>query len=274
MKKYWLWLMGIFLYVFCNVSYSLPPALPKLVIILDDLGNDAVRDKQALRIPAAITYAVLPYTPSAITSAKAAYVAGKEIILHTPMEAIKPYDLGKGGLYHAMGEQQFITVLNDDLNAVPFIRGLNNHMGSRLTASPLHMMWLMQTLQNKKLYFIDSATTPHSVAEKVARQYQIPVLHRHVFLDNIRTEAAIRAQFERLLKIADKQGYAVAIGHPYPQTLAFLEKTLPQLSSQNYELLYGSQLINYLYANYNLANFYCVIASWFCNKFNNIAAIR
>lgn len=274
MKKYWIGLISIFLHIFSSVSYALPPALPKLVIIMDDMGNEAARDDRALRIPAAITYAILPYTPSAIAAAKAARTAGKEVILHAPMEAITSQHLGQGGLYHAMQEQQFATVLNNDLNAVPFIQGLNNHMGSRLTASHLHMTWLMQIVQNKKMYFVDSFTTAQSVAEKTAREYQIPVLRRDVFLDNVRTEAAIREQFERLLKIANKQGYAVAIGHPYPETVAFLEKNLPYISSDQYELLYGSQLINYLYANYNLFNFYCVIASWFCNKFNSVVDVR
>ena len=162
-----------------------------------------------------------------------------------PMQPVGDNNLGKGGLTLDMSQQIFIATLKGNLSAIPHISGINNHMGSLLTQHPGKMAWLMQTLSEARndLFFVDSRTTEHTVAYTVAAEFEIPRINRNVFLDNIRSEKEIGIQFKRLLILAKRHGTAVAIAHPYPETLEFLEQMLPTLQQQGIELIKTSSLI-------------------------------
>ena len=137
-----------------------------------------------------------------------------------------------------MSRRQFAEAFLANLQDVPQASGVNNHRGSLLTRHPGHMGWLMEELQNHGgLFFVDSYTTRHSVALALAREAGVPAVRRDVFLDNVRQPDAIAAAFERLKRRARANGAAVGIGHPYPETLAFLEQALPALAEQGFELV-------------------------------------
>jgi len=227
----------------------LPPAnlqqpLPAISIIIDDLGQQLIVGERAVALPGEITYAFLPFTSHATHLAELAHQQNKEVMIHMPMQAIGENNLGKGGLTLDMSQQHFMTTLKENLNAIPHISGINNHMGSLLTQYPGHMGWLMAALSERHdLFFVDSRTTEHTVAYQMASEYKIPSINRNVFLDNIRSEAAISRQFDRLIKLAKRNGTAVAIGHPYAETIAFLEKELPTLEQQGITLIKTSALI-------------------------------
>jgi polysaccharide deacetylase 2 family uncharacterized protein YibQ len=218
--------------------------LPAIGIIIDDIGNLEHRDKQAIQLPGAITYAFLPHTPHAHDLALLAHSYNKEVMLHLPMESVQHKRLGPGGITLDMTYQEFARQLQSDLASVPHAVGVNNHMGSLLTQHPGHMVWLMRELNKREnLYFVDSYTTVHSVAEKIADENLVPNLRRDVFLDSDQDPKQIRYQFRRLLKLARKHGTALAIGHPYPETIAVLKQLLPTLDAQGVRLLPVSKLL-------------------------------
>jgi polysaccharide deacetylase 2 family uncharacterized protein YibQ len=218
--------------------------LPAIGIIIDDIGNLEHRDKQAIHLPGAITYAFLPHTPYAHDLALLAHSYNKEVMLHLPMESVQHKRLGPGGITLDMTYQEFARQLQSDLASVPHAVGVNNHMGSLLTQHPGHMVWLMRELNKREnLYFVDSYTTVHSVAEKIADENLVPNLRRDVFLDSDQDPKQIRYQFRRLLKLARKHGTALAIGHPYPETIAVLKQLLPTLDAQGVRLLPVSKLL-------------------------------
>jgi polysaccharide deacetylase 2 family uncharacterized protein YibQ len=214
-------------------------------IIIDDLGNLEQRDRRALRLPGAVTYAFLPATPHARELARLAHQLDKEVMLHLPMESMEHKQLGPGGLTLNMDHAEFVRQLNRDLAAIPYAVGINNHMGSLLTQHPGFMQWLMTELNKRRdLYFIDSYTTKASIAQQIANENWIPNLRRDVFLDSERNADRIRFQFRRLIKKARRQGTALAIGHPFPETMAVLETELPKLRQQGITLLPVSQLVH------------------------------
>ncbi len=219
--------------------------LPAVSIIIDDLGEQRALGERAVALPGEITYAFLPHTSHAVHLAELAHQQNREVMIHIPMQPVGDNNLGKGGLTLDMSQQSFIATLKGNLNAVPHISGINNHMGSLLTQHPGKMAWLMQTLSEEHgdLFFVDSRTTEHTVAYTIAAEFEIPRINRNVFLDNIRTEKEIGIQFKRLLTLAKRHGTAVAIGHPYPETLKFLEQMLPTLQQQGIELIKTSSLI-------------------------------
>jgi polysaccharide deacetylase 2 family uncharacterized protein YibQ len=216
----------------------------KIALIIDDLGNQLVTGVRALELPGAITYAFLPQTPFAWQLAIKAHGLNKEIMLHQPMESELGNPLGNGALTLDMSRRRFIHTLHRNIASIPYVAGVNNHMGSLLTRDPTAMRWLMSELRTGGLYFIDSRTTDGTVAERVAAENLIPTARRHVFLDNEPQEKKIRNQLKELLLKARAEGRAIGIAHPYPQTLAVLRAEIPRLGQQGIELVSVSKLIN------------------------------
>jgi polysaccharide deacetylase 2 family uncharacterized protein YibQ len=219
--------------------------LPAIAIIIDDLGNTYERDKQAVTLPGQLTYSFLPHTAYSKQLANLAYQLHKDVMLHLPMQSTESLPLGPGGLTLDMGANEFIKSFRSSLSSIPHAIGINNHMGSLLTQHPGYMQWLMQAInETGDLFFIDSLTAPKSVALQIATENWVPSMKRDVFLDSQRESQAIDHQFQRLLEIARKNGIALAIGHPYPETLAVLENLLPTLSQKGVRLIPVSQLLN------------------------------
>lgn len=215
-----------------------PGPEPAVSIIIDDIGDRLQPGQRAIGLPGPVAFAFLPHTAHGVRLAQAAQRQGKEILLHLPMQAIEPGPLGPGAVTLDMERSQFLATVRADLAAVPAAVGVNNHMGSLLTRHPGHMTWLMQELKTRgNLFFVDSRTSAQTVAEQMAVEQGVPVLRRHVFLDHDPTPAAVAAEFERLVALARRQGQAVAIGHPYPSTLAMLERELPALKARGIVLI-------------------------------------
>lgn len=211
---------------------------PKVAIIIDDIGDRLLPGRRAIDLPGPVAFAFLPHAPHSASLAQLAHGRGREVLLHLPMQAVEDGPLGPGAVMMDMEKSEFLRVVRENLLSLPFVAGVNNHMGSLLTRHPGHMTWLMQELKARgNLFFVDSRTTAQTVAEQMAVEQGVPVLRRHVFLDHDASPEAVEREFERLLALSRRQGYAIAIGHPYPSTLAVLERRLPLLKSQGIELI-------------------------------------
>lgn len=224
-------------------TIAAPAARASLVLIIDDLGNRRQQGMAMVSLPGKLNLAVLPHTPYARTIAEAGFAAGKEILLHAPMSNAGGKPLGAGGLTTALSREEFDRILGDNIDAIPHVRGINNHMGSELTTRALQMGWVMQTLLRRDLYFVDSRTNAATVAAQTAANFQVPHLSRSVFLDNEIEATAIGAQFDRLVALAERDGVAVGIGHPYRATAEFLADALPALKCRGIELALVSEIL-------------------------------
>ena len=217
---------------------------PAISIIIDDMGYRLNSGSRAINLSGAITYSFLPHSPHVIALSKSAHQQNKEVMLHLPMEAESGKKLGPGGLTEGMTKQQFIQVLESNIDSVPHVKGFNNHMGSLLTKSQLWMTRLMRKMANdKKLFFVDSRTTKHSVALSVARTEGLQSITRDVFIDHEESNKFIHHQLKKLIKRAKRKGTALAIAHPKKITLSILEKWLPTLEEQGVKLVSVSTLI-------------------------------
>lgn len=219
--------------------------LPAITLIIDDMGNEREQGEAAVSLGSSVTYAFLPYTPHARWLAELAHANGSEVMLHLPMESLNGNSPGPGSLTQYMTREEFRRTLVSDLAAVPHVVGLNNHMGSLLTRHPGAMAWLMAAVRGKSnLIFVDSRTTRMTVAQAIAEEYGIPNTRRDLFLDNDRSPEAINRQFDKLLLLAHNRGFAVAIGHPYPETITLLRRRLPELEARGVRLIPVSQMIS------------------------------
>jgi uncharacterized protein len=205
---------------------------PTIAIIVDDLGNHKAMGDRLINIPAPLTLAFLPHRQYSKLQATKAYYSGKEIMLHVPMENTRNLPLGAAGLTSQMSNPELIATFRSALHSVPYISGVNNHMGSALTQNKRAMNILMGELGGYPLYFVDSRTTALSIAHRIADNYNIPALDRDIFLDNAIRTKDIHRQFKKLIALARKKGTAIAIGHPHLRTVRYLERMLPRLGKE------------------------------------------
>ena len=205
--------------------------LAYISIIIDDMGYNLDRGKQAIAIPAPLTYAILPNSTHARSLATKAFAAGKEVMVHLPMENTARIPMAQGALTRAQPKDDFLRAIFQSLDQVPHAAGVNNHMGSALTQEPRAMQWLMEAIKDRQMYFIDSRTTPDTIAFTTARSHKLRAASRDIFLDNEKSIYAIDRSFRQLLRIARRKGSAIAIGHPHPTTLAYLAMALPKIEN-------------------------------------------
>jgi hypothetical protein len=227
------------------VAEEAPPAGPRVAIVFDDLGGQIAPVERLLATGEALTFSVLPFLAHSQEVATLAHEAGREVLLHLPMEpqGYPQADPGEGALFTDLPVGELHQRLADDLQAVPYIDGVNNHMGSRFTEDPEAMAVVMEGLRQAGLFFLDSRTTPHSVGPAAAAEMGVPWAARDVFLDHDRAQPAVARQIERLITLAIEHGSAIAIGHPHPETLAALEEALPGLREAGVTIVPLSELV-------------------------------
>lgn len=219
--------------------------IPRIAIIIDDLGYQLAAGRRAIALPGPVACAFLPDAPRARLLADEAHSNGKEVLLHLPMQAAAPLARVEATRIDLdMSRENFAATFATAMNAVPHAVGINNHRGSLLTRHPGHMRWLMdELLEREGLFFVDSYTTADSVALQIASEVGISARKRDVFLDADPSLASLEIEFARLQAVATRRGSAIAIGHPYDVTLAFLEQQLPRLAEQGYDLVAVSEIV-------------------------------
>ncbi|MGB0732679.1 MAG: divergent polysaccharide deacetylase family protein [Pontibacterium sp.] len=215
---------------------------PRLVLLMDDLGYVKKLGDRALALQGQITYAVLPFTPYANHFAAKVVASKRELMAHVPMENSNDKALGPGALTASMTKSEIQAMVHKVLDSMPQVAGMNNHMGSVLTQNKQSMQWVMEVLAARDLYFVDSVTTVKTQGWREAKALELPYLKRHVFIDHVASEPAIERQLNRAIALAKRNGFAVAIAHPYKETLTVLEKVLPTLAEQGVALAPASEI--------------------------------
>ena len=226
-----------------------PPELeaPRIAIIMDDMGvsNEYLDELLALDYP--VTLSVLPGELHSVEAATLAHDRGWEVMLHLPMEPLNYPEANPGeyALFVSMSRKEITRRLTDYLDSVPFVSGVNNHMGSRFTGDEEGMSAVLDVLKQYELFFVDSRTTPDTVAYTMALGMGVPAAERNVFLDNYRDVEKIEANIEQLLDMAAREGSAVGICHPYDETLTALTRMEKRLTADDVMVVPVGELILY-----------------------------
>jgi len=215
----------------------------RIAIIVDDMGLSMEPARQVGSIEADLTFSILPMRPHSTDVADYLHGEGKEILLHLPMQG-NGKDPGPGALYADMTRAEIVAIVKDDLRSVPYISGVNNHMGSVVTTDDAIMRLVYTELKGNGLFFIDSLTTNKSVCRRVAQDIGLAFNARDVFLDNEKSYTYIRSQIDKLISIAMKHSEAIGICHPYPETIATLKREIPRIKELGIEIVRVSTLVN------------------------------
>ncbi len=222
----------------------------RLAIIIDDLGYDGSAADAVLALPVPLTVAVLPHHPRSSEIAEEAHRRGDQVILHLPMQSESDAEgSGTGAVSESvelrvgMTSQEVEQAVDGMLETVPHAAGANNHQGSRATADPGLMGAVMRALARRGMFFIDSRTTVQTVAYDTAEREGVRAAFRKVFLDDTPAREAILRQLDLAARDAKQLGWAIAIGHPHPATIAALGEGLPRLEASGIRFVFASDLV-------------------------------
>ena len=222
------------------------PQLLRAAIVIDDMGQDLAAAHKLLALDYPLTFSILPYQRYTQVIAQEAHRNGREVMLHLPMEPETGAHAspGEGAIRVGMHAAEVERVVQNDLALIPYVAGVNNHMGSRATQDAALMADVMSILARHRLYFIDSRTTAATVALEEARRQHLPAFYRTVFLDDTETVDYTLRQLQKFRQTVEEEGVALAIGHPHPTTIAALAKFLPQFERADIELVMPSQIVH------------------------------
>lgn len=233
---------------------DIPADTPVIAVILDDMGVHVEHSEAALTLPPQVTFAFLPYGRGTADQAKRAHQSGHEIMVHIPMQPLPrkdgtAADAGPNALTidKPANELARLTALNIE-QLLPYAVGANNHMGSAFTGLAATMRPVLEVLAHEQLLFVDSLTTADSAVSAAAKGLSLPLLTRDTFLDHVITRKKIDASLAHTERVAIEKGYAIAIGHPHPATVAALQDWATTLAEKNLRLVPISHLVQYVRA--------------------------
>lgn len=207
---------------------------PLVAIIIDDIGYDPAAVDDLLRLNLDLTFSVLPHAPHRNDLCRRIHAAGREILIHLPMQPveypkIKP---GPGAILASMSPEDAAEATRSALASVPFAVGVNNHMGSLVTSLPAPLLAVFGVLREEGRFFVDSRTTPRSACHVAADWHEVPMAGRDIFLDHHPRHDAVTRQIQRLILIARHRGMAIGIGHPHEATLVALREARSVLTTE------------------------------------------
>ncbi len=210
-----------------------PTAVPKarLAVVIDDWGYQKAPVERLAGMGFPLTVSVLPNLKYSRAAADAGHAAGDEVILHCPMQSVRPIPRERNTLLTTMTASEADAALQTDWDSVPWRDGMNNHEGSKASADRPLMDIAAAFLKSKGAFFLDSVTTPRSAIPGAARAAGVRWARRRVFLDNVDRPEAIERQLKLAAELARRNGSCIAIGHPRRNTLDVLEREAPRLEA-------------------------------------------
>jgi polysaccharide deacetylase 2 family uncharacterized protein YibQ len=222
---------------------------PVIAIVIDDFGyarTDVVTS--FLDLPFPISVSVLPGTPYGQTLAAEATAAGKEVLVHLPMEPIgyPEIDPGDGALLLSHSYREIAALTTAAIDGVPGAVGVNNHMGSAFVVDRARIRAAISAIAERGLFYVDSMTTPESKGYAEAERAGVPTARNNMFIDSLLDEEGridVRTQLERLKEIARTRGHGIGIGHPHPETLRALRAEAPRMMEEGFEFVFVSELV-------------------------------
>ena len=217
--------------------------IPRIAIVIDDMGASPIRTNEIITLKAPLTASFVTFAPQLDKQVHLSREAGHEIMVHVPMQPHSDIFVSDDVLTVKMSSEEIEQRFREMLAKFDDVVGINNHMGSEFTEYADKLAPIMKVLAEQNLFFLDSKTTPKSQGEEIAKQYAVPCVHRHVFLDNENNQEYIIGQLEKAEKIASKNGYAIAIGHPKSQTSKALAVWLNTLKEKHIQLVPLSEIV-------------------------------
>lgn len=218
----------------------------KIAIIVDDIGYDLAAVNAFLKLDIPLTFAILPFCPHSVEAARRIHRAGKEILLHIPMEPIDypEKNPGRGVLLVRMNDEELRRSLDEAFSAVPYVSGANNHMGSKFMRHGDKLAVVFRALKEKDLFFVDSLTTENSTGRALAREIGLPFVSRDIFIDNSRNAEQTKDELMKLIPQKGRGKNLIVIAHPYPETISAIKESVRRFRAEGIKIVPVSELLH------------------------------
>ncbi|WP_059053932.1 divergent polysaccharide deacetylase family protein [Paenibacillus senegalimassiliensis] len=219
----------------------------KLVVIIDDLGNNMGGTEEMLSLPVHLTVAVMPFLPTSREDALRAHKLGHDVLVHLPLEPKqgRPEWLGPGAILTRMTDAEVRQRVEAAIDQVPYAVGINNHMGSKVTGDDRVMSVILEVCRERGLFFVDSKTNYRSVVGRLSLEKGLPQLENHLFLDDLHTENHMAGQLRKAQQLLESRDNCVLIGHVGVhgrKSAAVLKKYIPLMQADGVEFIGIRQL--------------------------------
>lgn len=219
-----------------------------VAIVIDDFGYDGEGTEEMIALDIPFTAAVMPFSSKSSENVSKLRSAGKEMIIHMPMESLtgKKEWVGDKAVFTSMSDEEIAMCVQEAMSIVSGAKGINNHMGSAIMENERCFSAVMDVAAKNNLFFVDSMTTANSIGDMVCQKKGVPILKRDVFLDSTDDVNVVKKQLTQTANIAKEKGYALAIGHVGPEggnvTVAAIKELAPSLQQQGIVFVTVSQL--------------------------------
>jgi len=223
-----------------------PAAGGRVAIIIDDMGTSLEALKEVFDLGQPVTVSILPQSLYAEEAARLAHQNGLEVMMHLPGESLNHEEGNSqtaGLIRSGMGEDDVIALVEEGLSRVPYAEGVNNHMGSKISREEPVMRPILDLIKSRGLYFVDSRTTAESIAFDLAKRMGLRAAYRNIFLDSTVGTEFSKQKIIDLFLMARREGTAVAIGHPFPETLQALRETLLLIKNYGVTPVFVSEIV-------------------------------
>lgn len=217
---------------------------PKIAIVMDDFGYNMNDLDTLFASGLPITFSVLPNLPFSRRVAELARSRGYEVILHLPLEANDESAPAEADTIKTdMDKKKITSMLEQEIEGVPGLRGVSNHQGSKATEDRAVMSVILGDLKKRNLYYFDSLVTDRSVCRGLARDMGVPYAKRDMFLDNESSPDYIERQMLSMRRFAFRKGSVVAVCHDRKNTIHVLSKLMPELSAEGIQFVSLSDMV-------------------------------
>ncbi|WP_371381128.1 divergent polysaccharide deacetylase family protein [Sporomusa aerivorans] len=216
----------------------------EMAIVIDDFGYNREPIAGFAEMGRPITFAVLPYRTYSNEAAAKALSAGHLVMLHLPLEPLSASEgVEPTVITTGMSDEEIRQTVTNAIAAVPGVKGVNNHQGSKATADRRVMKTVLGVIKSQSLFFIDSRTSSQSVAAETARQMGIRTGENELFLDNSPDIGLIKNQLRKAVDLAGRYGSVIVIGHSRPNTVVAVREMIPEIEAAGIRLVYANQLV-------------------------------
>lgn len=243
-KQIIIFFISLFIVIFPLQTYA---HTNKVAIVIDDFGNNMKGTERMLSLPIPLTVAVMPFLPSSKQDAVAAHQKGHEVIIHMPMEPIKGKKewLGPNAITTNLSDREIENRIEQAIKEIPHAIGMNNHMGSKVTADERIMRIILSVCKKHGLFYLDSKTNPNSVVPKIGKELGVPIVENQLFFDDVYTASHITKQAQLLIQRIKEKPVVVAIGHVGPPgeiTSRVIESSIPKVR-EHADFIFLSDLV-------------------------------
>jgi polysaccharide deacetylase 2 family uncharacterized protein YibQ len=217
-------------------------AIPKISLVVTNLGTNKTLTEEALKLPKKITLGFSAYTTTLKPLFDKAISSGHDVLIYLPFEP-KDYPASDPGPYAILQENptdKNIGTIQSIIAGFNGIKGVYANYRESLSSNQKSFLPIVEDITQKNLLIFlgrDISNDSPNFLEKYKS-----VIGGNVVIDIIPDEEAIKHSLANLVAIAKAKGFAVGYINTYPVTIRALTNWMMNVESSEVEIVPISEL--------------------------------